>query len=134
MSDRWLNTGYPSVMTPYREPYSMQLNETYVAQMIRLGFTEVDLMNSVVSPGFNHVYATYNLLSEMFKRQPKLVLPSLCLFIDLSVSSCDLINFNIYMLEDCSLALINYTRFWKPVYLLLRLPCVCIKLIPCRRI
>lgn len=69
MNDRWLNTGYDSVMTPYTEPSQIQLNEVYVEHMLRLGFTEVDLMNSVLTPGFDHVYATYALLPEMLKKQ-----------------------------------------------------------------
>ncbi|VDM25221.1 unnamed protein product, partial [Hydatigera taeniaeformis] len=40
MNDRWLNTGYDSVMTPYTEPSHIQLNEVYVEHMLRLGFTE----------------------------------------------------------------------------------------------
>ncbi|VDK24271.1 unnamed protein product, partial [Taenia asiatica] len=76
MNDRWLNTGYDSVMTPYTEPSQIQLNEVYVEHMLRLGFTEVDLMNSVLTPGFDHVYATYSLLPEMLKKQ-SMNIPSL---------------------------------------------------------
>ena len=71
MNDRWLNTGHETLLTPYKEPSQMQLNEAYVEQMVRLGFTEVDLMNSVVTPGFDHVYATYALLPDMMKKQAK---------------------------------------------------------------
>lgn len=68
MNDKWLNTGYGSTMTPYTEPSKVQLNELYAEHMFRLGFTEVDLVNSVMTPGFDHVYATYSLLPEMIKK------------------------------------------------------------------
>uniref|UniRef100_A0A0X3PWE3 non-specific serine/threonine protein kinase n=1 Tax=Schistocephalus solidus TaxID=70667 RepID=A0A0X3PWE3_SCHSO len=69
MNDRWVNTGYEdSPLKPYVEPPSPHLDSIYVQQMLRLGFTEVDLMNSVVSKAYNHVYATYALLPEMMRR------------------------------------------------------------------
>ncbi len=71
MNDRWLNMGFDTVLTPYKEPAQPHLSESYVSEMVRLGFTEVDLMNSVITPGFDHVYATYQLLPEMMKRQAK---------------------------------------------------------------
>ncbi|VUZ38679.1 unnamed protein product [Hymenolepis diminuta] len=69
MNDRWLNTGYDALMTPYVEPAQIHLNEVYVEHMIRLGFTETDLVNSVLTPGFDHVFATYSLLPDMLKKQ-----------------------------------------------------------------
>ncbi len=70
MNDRWLNTGYDSnPLMPYQEPQSPVLSDLYVQQMLRLGFTEVDLMNSVVNKGFDHVYATYLLLPEMLRKK-----------------------------------------------------------------
>ncbi|KAM7535489.1 hypothetical protein Aperf_G00000088911 [Anoplocephala perfoliata] len=69
MNDRWLNTGFDAPMTPYVEPSQVQLNEVYVEQMVRLGFTETDLVNSVLTPGFDHVYATFSLLPVMLKKQ-----------------------------------------------------------------
>ncbi|BHF72753.1 Calcium-activated potassium channel subunit alpha-1 [Sparganum proliferum] len=69
MNDRWVNTGYEDYpLKPYVEPSSRQLDSVYVQQMLRLGFTEVDLMNSVVSKAYDHVYATYALLPEMMRR------------------------------------------------------------------
>nr|CDS32325.1 serine:threonine protein kinase [Hymenolepis microstoma] len=69
MNDRWLNMGYDTLMIPYVEPGQIHLNEVHVEQMIRLGFTETDLVNSVITPGFDHVYATYSLLPDMLKKQ-----------------------------------------------------------------
>lgn len=56
-------------MTPYVEPAQIHLNEVYVEHMIRLGFTETDLVNSILTPGFDHVFATYSLLPDMLKKQ-----------------------------------------------------------------
>uniref|UniRef100_A0A5K3FEK1 non-specific serine/threonine protein kinase n=1 Tax=Mesocestoides corti TaxID=53468 RepID=A0A5K3FEK1_MESCO len=97
MNDRWLNMGYDTVMTPYQEPSHVQLNEAYVEQMVRLGFTEVDLMNSVVKPGFDHVYATYALMPEMLKKQSMLTANSRTLKPDFA-----LLNHNIPSIETPS--------------------------------
>ncbi|VDO03855.1 unnamed protein product [Rodentolepis nana] len=69
MNDRWLNMGYDTLMIPFVEPAQIHLNEVYVEHMIRLGFTETDLVNSVLTPGFDHVFATYSLLPNMLKKQ-----------------------------------------------------------------
>lgn len=70
MNDRWINTGFESSpLRPFLEPDKTELNEVYVQQMLRLGFTEVDLMNSVVNKGFDHVHATYALLPAMLKKE-----------------------------------------------------------------
>ncbi|VDN11093.1 unnamed protein product [Dibothriocephalus latus] len=84
MNDRWVNTGYEDCpMKPYAEPPSRHLDSVYVQQMLRLGFTEVDLMNSVVSKAFDHVYATYALLPEMMRKISECVLTPKNLFIHL---------------------------------------------------
>ncbi|KAL3307955.1 hypothetical protein Ciccas_013520, partial [Cichlidogyrus casuarinus] len=64
MEHRWMNIGYESdPLRPYEEEVVSELQPFKVETMHCMGYTDHQLNESVESPKFDHIYATYQLLS-----------------------------------------------------------------------